>query len=121
MRDLATYPSTFLTYLYLISSVASIHCVIHLCTALGGVGHGHDLLVPLADGVPGVVAVGEDPDAVVVEVGAGHVVAGVSHRAVLAPVGVEDGRAVRPLELQVLVQVLEPDPVPLRLPGCQFN
>ena len=70
---------------------------------------------------PGVIAVAEDPEAVVVEVGAGEVVAGVAHRAVLAPVGVEDGRAVRPLELQVLVQVLEPDPVPLRLPGCQFN
>ena len=107
-----------MTYLYFISSVTSIHRIIHLGTALGRVGHGHDLLVPLADGVPGVVAVGEDPDAVVVEVGAGHVVAGVAHRAVLAPVGVHHGGAVSPLELEVLVQVLEADPVTLGLFRC---
>ena len=69
--------------------------------------------------LPAVVAAGERPDAVVVEVGAGEVVSGVTRRAVLAPVGEEDGRAVRPLELQVLVQVLEADPVALGLLGCK--
>ena len=71
--------------------------------------------------LPGVVAVAERPDAVVVLVHAGHAVAGVAHGAVAAPVRVQHGGAVGPLELEVLVQVLEADPVPLRLLICNAS
>ena len=53
-----------------------------------------------------------------VGIDAGLAVARVSHGAVRVPLRVQDGRVVRPLELEVLVLVVEADPVALRCLVC---